>query len=111
SFKADAMNMTAEMPLTLASFLAILALMAFARGVCSAATKFFANEATSTPEPEPKEEIICCALALFAAVIWSAVITPLAVELLVVDNVLPVEAVVVAVLDETEVVGIDEEIR
>ena len=67
SFNAEAMNMTEEMPLTLASFFEILALIALANGVCSAATKFLARAATSTPEPAPKEEIICCALALFAA--------------------------------------------
>jgi hypothetical protein len=38
--------------------LAILALMAFACGAFSASTKFCAKEATSTPEPALREEII-----------------------------------------------------
>ena len=67
------MNMTADMPLTLASFLAILALMAFSCGAFSASTKFCAKEATSTPDPALKEEIIFCALALLAAASCAAV--------------------------------------
>jgi hypothetical protein len=83
------MNITADMPLTLASFLAILALIALACGAFSASTKFCANEATSTPEPALKEEIIFCALALLAAANWAAV-----------------EVVaVVALVDETAVVA------
>jgi hypothetical protein len=84
------MNITADMPLTLASFFAILALMAFACGAFSASTKFCANEATSTPEPALKEEIIFCALALLAAANWTAV---------------EVVVAVVALVDETAVVA------
>jgi hypothetical protein len=72
-FNSDIMNITADMPLTLASFLAIFALIAFACGACSAETKFCAREATSTPDPALKEEIIFCALALLAAASCAAV--------------------------------------
>jgi hypothetical protein len=85
------MNMTADMPLTLASFLAILALMAFSCGAFSASTKFCAKDATSTPDPALKEEIIFCALALLAAANWAAV---------------EVVVAVVALVDETAVVAI-----
>ena len=52
------------------SFLVIFALMALARGVRSAATKFCANEFTSTPEPALSELIKLCAAALFEAANW-----------------------------------------
>lgn len=49
------------------SFLVILLLIACSLGKRSASTKFCANEATSTPEPAPKEVINFCAFALFVA--------------------------------------------
>ena len=64
---SDIMNMTADNPLTLFSFLVILALMALTCGARSASTKFCANDATSTPEPALSELMIFCALALLAA--------------------------------------------
>ena len=83
----------AEMPDTRASFLAILALMAFSRGIRSASTRFCANEDTSTPEPAPKEVMIFCALALFSALTCAVVVVP------VVDAVvLAVDVVAVVVL-------------
>ncbi len=66
-FNSDIMNMTAEMPLTLFSFLVILALIAFTFGARSASTKFCAKEATSAPEPALNDVMIFCALALLAA--------------------------------------------
>ena len=88
------MNITAERPLTLLSFLVILALMALACGARSASTKFCANEATSTPEPALREEMIFCALALFAAATCAAevVLAP------VVEVVLVEETAVVAMI-------------
>ena len=56
------------------SALVIFSLMAFSRGTFSAFTKFSANEATSTPEPAPKEVMIFCALALLAAATCAAVL-------------------------------------
>jgi hypothetical protein len=73
------MNMTAEIPLTLASFLDILVLMAFSRGMRSVSTKFCANDVTSTPEPALKEERIFCAEAFLEASNCAAVME-LAVE-------------------------------
>ena len=74
SFKADSlvlssdiMNITADQPLTLLSFLVILALMAFCFGMPSALTRLCAKEVTSTPDPAPSDVIIFCALALLAA--------------------------------------------
>jgi hypothetical protein len=66
--------------------------MAFSCGAFSASTKFCANEATSTPEPALREEMIFCALALLAAASCAAV---------EVVAVVPV----VAVVDETAVVA------
>ncbi len=77
---SDIMNMTADKPLTLLSFLAIFALIAFSCGTFSAFTKFCANEATSTPEPALKDVRIFCALALLAAATSAAVVP--AVEVL-----------------------------
>ena len=48
--------------------------MAFSRGTFSAFTKLSANDATSTPEPAPKEVMIFCALALLAAATCAAVL-------------------------------------
>ena len=82
-FSSDIMNMTAEMPLTLFSFLVILALIAFTFGARSASTKFCAKEATSTPEPALNDVMIFCALALLAAANWAAVVVPVVLELAV----------------------------
>jgi hypothetical protein len=71
---SDIMNITADRPLTLLSFLVILALMALACGARSASTKFCAKAATSTPEPALRDEIIFCALALLAAATCAAVV-------------------------------------
>ena len=68
----------AEMPDTRASFLAILALMAFSRGMRSASTRFCARDDTSTPEPAPKAVMIFCALALFSALTCAVVVAPVA---------------------------------
>ena len=57
-FNSDIMNMTADKPLTLLSFFVIFELIAFSCGTFSAFTKFCAKEATSTPEPAPKELMI-----------------------------------------------------
>ena len=68
------MNITADKPLTLLSFFAIFALIAFSCGIFSALTKFCAKEATSTPEPAFNEVMIFCALALLAAATSAAVV-------------------------------------
>ena len=62
------------MPEIRASFLVILALIAFSFGVRSAVTKFCASEATSTPEPAFKDLISPCAAALLAAAAAAAVV-------------------------------------
>ena len=79
----------------------ILVLIAFSWGTRSASTKFCANEATSTPEPAPKELIRLCAAALLAAAVCAAV----DVAFLDVAAVDVVVAVVVPVLELTAVVA------
>ena len=73
----------AEIPDTLASFLLILALMAFSRGIRSASVRFCASDETSTPEPLPNEVMIFCAFALFNALTCAFVVAP--VPVVVVD--------------------------
>lgn len=59
--------------MTRASFFVILVLISFCLGSFSAFTKFWASDVTSTPDPAPMEDMIFCALALFAAAIEAAV--------------------------------------
>ena len=98
----DNTNDIAEYPEIRASFLVILALIAFFCGAPSASTKFCARDATSTPEPAPKDEMSFCAAALLAfatasGVLASAADVPLLsvladVDVAVVDEVAPVVA-------------------
>ena len=66
-FSSDIMNITADKPLTLVSFFAILALINVFCGKPSASVRLCASVATFTPEPAPSDVMIACAFALFVA--------------------------------------------